>query len=205
MLVAVTHAAHTRLVAGAVVPAVGTWTIDPAHAYVGFSARRLGVATVRAWFRSVSGHVHVAENPKDSSVELVVATASIESGSADRDERLRSAEHIDVARHPTAVFRSTRISWDGHRAQVAGRLTLAGVTNAVEIEVIHRGTIVDPWGSARAVFSALGTVDREDWGLAWNVTLDGGGLLVSREVRIEVDVETVRLPEGGAGGRPVQP
>lgn len=193
------YSSPTRVVAGAVVPAVGLWTIDSDHAYVGFSARRLGVATVRARFPAVSGHVLITEDPADSSVELTVATSSIESGSHDRDEQLRSAENLDVLRHPRAVFRSTRTRWDGQRARVAGQLTLAGVTNAIDVDVTYRRTVVDPWGAARSVFAATTVIDREDWGLAWNVTLDGGGLLVSRDVRVEVEVETVRLAGGGAG------
>lgn len=184
----------TRLVAGTVIPAVGRWVIDPEHAYVGFTTRRLTVSSVRARFTSVSGHVQIAEDPAASSVELVVAMASVASGSADRDHRLRSAEHLDVVRHPTATFRSSRTRWDGQRATVAGHLTLVGVTNMVELDVAYRGTVIDPWGAQRSVFAAAGTIDREDWGLTWNVTLDGGGRLVSRDVHVTIEVETVRVP-----------
>ena len=192
----------TRLVEGRVVPAVGTWKIDPDHAYIGFSVRRLGVATVHARFGLVSGHIDVAEDPSDSAVEVVVSTASVESGSTARDDRLRSAEHLDVTRHPTAAFRSTGTRWDGRLAHVAGQLTLAGVTNAIELDVTYCGTVVDPWEAARSVFTAGLLIDREDWGLTWNVTLSGGEVLVSRHVRLTIEVETVLAPGSGSGPTP---
>jgi polyisoprenoid-binding protein YceI len=182
----------TRLVAGIEVPAVGTWAIDPDHAYVGFSARRLAVASIRGRFAAVLGQVNVAEELSDSSVEAIIATASVASGSGDRDDQLRSAEHLDVDRHPTAVFRSTHTRWNGRRGLVIGQLTLVGVTNTVELEVVYRGTVVDPWGAHRSVFSAGGVINRDDWGVSWNVTLEGGGLLVSRHIGIEIEVETIR-------------
>jgi polyisoprenoid-binding protein YceI len=185
--------APTRLVAGVEVPAIGVWSIDPGHTYVGFTARRLAVAVVRGRFTSVCGHVDVAEDPSKSSVEALVATASVDSGSWDRDERLRSAEHLDVARHPTAVFRSTRMWWNGRRGRMTGELTLVGVTNPVVLDVAYRGTVVDPWGAQRSVFSAGAVLDREDWGLTWNVTLEGGGMLVGRRIHVEIELETVRL------------
>ena len=191
-----TWSAPTRLVAGIEVPAVGCWVIDPDHAYVGFSARRLTVASIRGRFTEVLGQVDVAQDPSDSSIEAVIATASVDSGSGDRDDHLRSAEHLDVDRHPTAVFRSTDVHWKGLRGQVAGQLTLVGVTNTVELEVIYRGTVLDPWGVHRSVFSARGVINRDDWGVSWNVTLDGGGLLVSRYIGVEIEVETVRRPPG---------
>lgn len=191
----------TRLVAGIEVPAVGTWAIDPDHAYVGFSARRLAVASIRGRFAAVLGQVNVAEELSDSSVEAIIATASVASGSGDRDDQLRSAEHLDVDRHPTAVFRSTHTRWNGRRGQVIGQLTLVGVTNTVELEVVYRGTVVDPWGVHRSVFSAGCVINRDDWGVSWNVTLEGGGLLVSRHIGIEIEVETIRRPPSRAEHR----
>jgi polyisoprenoid-binding protein YceI len=186
------------MVAGVEVPAVGMWQIVPDHTYVGFSARRLGVSWVRGWFTSLAGYVDVTEDPSQSSVEAIISTASVDSGSTDRDERLRSAENLDVARHPTAVFRSTDTRWDGRSGRITGQLTLVGVTNTVELQIAYRGTVVDPWGAQRSAFSAEGDIDREDWGLTWNVTLDRGGVLVSRQVRVEIDVEAVRRPLGVA-------
>ena len=181
----------TRVVDGVRVPAAGTWDIDPDHAYVGFRGRHLGLAPVRGMFTSVSGHVEIAQVPSESSVEAVIAMTSVASGSARRDARLRSVEHFDVSRHPTATFRSTRTGWDGRRARVQGQLTIVGVTNTIELRVTYRGTVIDPWGAPRSVFSAVGVLDREDWGLTWNMSLPGGGLLVGRDVRVEIEVETV--------------
>jgi polyisoprenoid-binding protein YceI len=194
----------TRMMDGVRVPAVGTWDIDPDHAYVGFRGRHLELAPVYGRFTSVSGYVEIAEIPSESSVEAVIAMTSVTSGSARRDARLRSVEHFDVSRHPTATFRSTRTRGDGRRARVEGQLTIVGVTNTIALQVTYRGAVVDPWGAPRSVFSAVGVLNREDWGLTWNMSLPGGGLLVGRDVRIEIEVETVRRPSTDTTGRAVK-
>jgi polyisoprenoid-binding protein YceI len=187
-----------RLVDGISLPAVGTWVIDPDHAYVGFRGRHLGLAPIRGRFTSVSGRIEIAEIPSESSVEAEIAMASVISGSRRHDARLHSLEHFDVRRRPTASFRSTRTRWDGRRAQVEGPLTIVGATNTIELCVEYRGTVIGRGGEPRATFSAVGVLDRGDWGLTWRLTLDGGGLLVGRRVRIEIELETVRHPPAGA-------
>ncbi len=190
----------TRVVDGVRVPAVGTWDIDPDYAYIGFRGRHLGLAPVRGRFTSVLGHVEIARIPSESSVEAVIQMTSVSSGSARRDARLRSIEHFDVARHPTASFRSTHTRWDGRRARVEGQLTVVGATNTIELHVAYRGTVVDPWGAARSAFSAVGVLNREDWGLTWNMSLARGGFLVGRDVRVEIDIETIRRPTTDTAG-----
>lgn len=180
------------MVDGVEVPAAGSWIIDPAHTCVGFCVRHLTRFPVRGRFRSVSGLVEVAENPAASRVDATIAMASISSGAGGHDDRLRSSEHLDVERHPTAVFRSTQVRWRGRHARVRGELTILEVTNVVDFAVRYRGTVVDPWGVERSGFSAVGVIDREDWGLTWNVTLEDGGLLVSRRIRVDIDLEAVR-------------
>jgi polyisoprenoid-binding protein YceI len=116
----------------------------------------------------------------------------VTAGSVDGDARLRSPDHLDVARHPTAEFRSTHVDWHGSTALVNGLLTMVGATDAVDLDVRYRGTVVDPWGQQRCGFSAFTTIERDRWGLGWNVTLDDGGVLVSRLITVQIDVETVR-------------
>jgi polyisoprenoid-binding protein YceI len=147
----------------------------------------------------VSGAIQVAEAPDDSTVEVTIDMASVDSGSEARDQHLRSADLFDADRHPTATFSGRATGWQGRRGQLAGELTIRGVTRPVTLDVEYLGHVADPWGGQRAIFTAAGTVNREDWGLTWNMPLDGGGLLVSREIRIEIEFEAV-LETGGEGG-----
>jgi polyisoprenoid-binding protein YceI len=182
----------TRIVAGVEVPAAGTWAIDPGHADVAFIGRHFMLTKVRGRFTDVSGRVTIGEDVADSHVEVTIGTASVTSGADDRDGHLRSPDFFDVERFPTATFASTAVRWDGRRAAVAGELTIVGVTRPVTLDVEHLGTVTDPTGRDRAIFSASTEIDREDWGLTWNVALEAGGILVSKRIRIEIEVETVR-------------
>ena len=168
----------------------GRWVIDPVHSRVRFAVRRRGLAPLRARFRSISGHLETFGDPPGSSVELVVATASIVSGSTGCD--LRAAEQLDVARHPTATFRARSTSWAGGLARFRGCVTIVGVTNEVALDVDIRGTVVDPSVAPRIRFSTAFSIDRESWGLSWNVTLADGRALVERIVDLELELEAVR-------------
>lgn len=181
-----------RTVAGVEYPAAGRWTIDPGHAEVAFVGRHFGLTRVRGRFTAVQGHVDVAEEIADSTLEVTIGMASVHSGDATRDDHLRSADLFDVERHPEATFRSTDITVDGTAGTVTGDLTIKGVTRRVGLAVGYLGHARDPWGSDRAVFSASTTINREDWGLTWNMLLETGGFLVSKEIRLEIEVELVR-------------
>jgi polyisoprenoid-binding protein YceI len=192
-----TSSTPTRTVHGAVLPAVGTWVIDPGHADVAFVGRHFMVTKVRGRFTGVSGAVRIAEDMNASSVEVTIDMASVESGNQVRDDHIRSAELFDVAQHPTATFRSVHVDWTGDHGVVDGDLTIHGVTRRVPLHVVFEGQVRDPWGGERAVFSARTTVNREDFDITWNMALEAGGLLVSREIAIEIDLETV-LETGAA-------
>ena len=184
----------TRTVDGHTVPATGTWQLDPGHTAVEFVGRHFMMTRVRGRFTDVSGAVVIAEDPASSSVDVTITTASVSSGSADRDEHLRSSDFFDVERFPTAAFRSTHVDWQGGTATVTGDLTIVGVTRPVVLDVELLGVTEDPWGGIRAVFSAGTEIDREDWGLTWNQALEAGGVLVSKKIRIEIETETVLVP-----------
>ena len=181
----------SRIVGGVEVPAVGTWVLDPAHSELSFVARHLMVSKVRGRFTTFSGDVTIADEPAGSGVDVTIDMASVNSGSAERDEHLRSADFFDVARHPEARFRSTAVRTSGQRAVVTGDLTIAGVTRAVDLDVEYLGVNTDPWGNQRAMFTAHTEIDREDWGLTFNVTLETGGVLVSKKIRIEIEAQAV--------------
>jgi polyisoprenoid-binding protein YceI len=181
----------SRTIAGATVPAVGTWDIDPGHTDVAFIGRHFMVTKVRGRFTGVTGAVTIAENMNDSKVDVTIDMASVESGSDARDEHIRSAELFDVATYPTATFSCTHVDWRGDRGTVTGDLTIHGVTRQAPLAVSFEGYVRDPWGGDRAIFSARTKVNREDFGVTWNVALEAGGVLVSKEVVIEIDLETV--------------
>jgi polyisoprenoid-binding protein YceI len=186
--------AATRLVAGVKLPAPGRWQIDPGHTEVAFVGRHFMLTKVRGRFTGVTGAIVVTEDPGESTAEVTIDMASVESGSQVRDDHLRSADLFDVARYPTATFSGRAADWLGTRGRLAGELTIRGVARPVTLQAEFLGHVADPWGGQRAVFTAEGTLNREDWGLTWNMPLDGGGLLVSREIRIEIEAEAVLEP-----------
>ena len=181
-----------RDVDGIELPAAGVWRIDPGHADVSFVGRHLLFTKVRGRFRDVSGVIEVGEDPNATTVEVEIDMSSVQSGSDQRDEHLRSEELFDVDRHPTATFRGAASGWTGRTGKLAGNLTIKGVTKSVALDVEYHGFVRDPWGGDRIVFSASATIDREDWGVTWNMPLDAGGLLVSKEIRIEIELEAIR-------------
>ena len=181
----------TRTVDGHVLPAPGVWDIDPGHTDLAFVGRHFMVTKVRGRFTDVTGRVVIAPQMSDSSVEVTIGMASVESGSADRDDHIRSADLFDVERHPTATFVSRTVDWRGTSGTVHGDLTIHGVTRRVPLIVSFEGHVPDPWGGHRAIFSARTAVNREEFGITWNVALEAGGFLVSKDVRIEIELETV--------------
>jgi polyisoprenoid-binding protein YceI len=187
--------AATRLADGAELPAAGRWKIDPGHTELAFVGRHFMLTKVRGRFTGLSGVIQVTEEPGATTVEVTIDMASVESGSQARDEHLRSADFFDVAHHPQGTFSGQAADWHGTRGLLTGQLTLRDLTRPVTLQAEYLGYAADPWGGHRAVFTASGTIDREDWGLTWNLPLDGGGLLVSKEIRIEIELEAVLEPE----------
>jgi polyisoprenoid-binding protein YceI len=182
----------TRTMQGVELPAAGTWTIDPGHAEVGFVGRHFGLTKVRGRFVGVSGTVTVADSIEASQISVDIEMASVNSGDQSRDDHLRSPDFFDVEHHPKGTFRSTAIDSSGATGTVSGDLTIKGVTHPVILHVEYLGHATDPWGGERTVFSAHATINREDWGLTWNMVLEAGGLLVSKDIRLEIEVELVQ-------------
>jgi len=187
-----THeASPTRTIDGHVLPAPGAWKIDPGHTDVAFIGRHFMLTKVRGRFTDVTGTVVIVSNLDDSKVEVSISMASVESGSAERDAHIKSAELFDVDQFPNATFRSTAVDWRGTSGTVHGDLTMHGVTRSVPLAVTFEGHARDPWGGDRGMFSAKTKINREDFGITWNVALEAGGLLVSKDIQIEIDLETV--------------
>jgi polyisoprenoid-binding protein YceI len=188
-----THSAPavTRLACGAELPIPGRWEIDPGHTEVAFIGRHFMLTKVRGRFTGVSGVIEVAEEPGESTVEVTIDMTSVESGNQARDDHLRSPDFFDATAHPTATFTGRAAGWQGTHGTLAGELTIRGITRPVTLAAGYLGHVADPWGGQRAIFTAETTLNREDWGLTWNMPLDGGGLLVSKEIRIEIEAEAV--------------
>ena len=174
------------------IPVSGEYAIDPAHTSVEFVGRHLMITKVRGRFPNVSGAVTIDQEPERSHVEVSIEVASIDTGNADRDAHLRSADFFDADQFPTIGFRSTKVeagtsgSW-----AVTGDLIVRDVTRPITLQVDFDGASPSPAGDQRIAFSAAAEVDREDWGLTWNMGLETGGVLVGRKVRIELNVQAV--------------
>lgn len=174
-----------------------TWQIDPAHSAIEFAVKHMMFTTVRGRFRDVKGTIEVDEqNPARSTVDVEIAAASIDTGVADRDGHLRSADFLDAEKFPKLTFRSKRIEGapkkDGDQFKVVGDLTIRGVTKEVTLDSVYEGTGTDPWGNTRAGIRATTKIDRRDWGLVWNQALETGGILVANDLRIELEVQAVK-------------
>jgi len=178
-----------RTVESSTVPQVGTWKIDQTHSDLRITARHLMVAKVRGTFEDLDGTIVVAENPLESSVEIEAKASSVTTGTADRDNHLRSPDFLDAEQYPLVTFSSTGIAPDGDDWKLTGDLTIRGITKPVTFDLSFEGAVVDPYGNTKAAFSAVGEIDRRKWGLVWNAPLEGGGVLVSEKFKIEFDVE----------------
>jgi polyisoprenoid-binding protein YceI len=189
---AISRMSATRKLDGIELPSAGTWNIDPGHAEVGFIGRHFGLTKVRGRFTAIDGAVNIAGDPAQSHVEVTIQMASVNSGDATRDDHLRSADFFDVENHPIGTFTSTGLAVGGRNATMNGTLTLKGISRPVVLDIEYLGNATDPWNNERSVFSASTQINREDWGLTWNMLLEAGGLLVSKEIRLEIEVELIR-------------
>ncbi len=185
------HSPLRRLGSGDV-PKAGVWKVDPGHAELGFWGRHFMLTKVRGRFTGIDATVVIAADPAESTVEATIEMASVDSGDQTRDDHLRSGDFFDVAKWPTARYRSTNVTWHESKGTLTGDLTIRDVTHPVILDIEFVGAVLDPWGNDRAVFSATGSIDREDWDLTWNMALETGGLLVSKEIQLEIHVELIR-------------
>jgi len=178
----------------------GTWTIDTTHSEVGFSVRHLMVSKVKGKFTDFSGTFVTGENPFDSSVEATVNLSSVDTGNADRDAHLRSADFFDVDQHTLLTYRSTGIRYDDEEGFVVdGELTLRGVTKQVPLQLeIHGFQQATPFGDTRTGFTATGEIDRRDFGVSFNMALEGGGVGLGNKVQVTLEIEAVLQTEPAA-------
>ncbi len=197
------HLVITAILALAFVSVAGaaTWNIDPVHSTAQFKVKHLMISNVTGGFGKVSGVVNF--DPADltkATIEATIDATSIDSGVADRDNHLKSPDFFDVATHPTITFKSKKVEKAGEgRLKVTGDLTIRGVSKEVVLDVEGpAASIKDPWGNTKSGASATTKINRKDFGVSWSKTLDGGGLVVSDDVAITIDVELVQKKEQGS-------
>ena len=183
----------TREFQGLQIPAAGTYVLDAAHKRVGFVVRHLMVSKVRGDFAEAEATVTIGEDPWQSAVTASIKTASVHTGQADRDNHLRTGDFFEAEKYPTIEYRSTGIkSFDGNEFVLNGELTIKGVTRPVELLVEFEGAGRSPYGFDVFGFSATTEIDREDWGLTYNMALESGGVMIGKKVKIEIEGEAIR-------------
>ena len=169
-----------------------TWKLDPAHSTIEFVAKHMMITTVKGRFADFDGTIVAdEENLADSRVDVTMKAASLDTRNEQRDQHLRSADFLDGENQPDLTFRSTAISGTKEHFKLTGDLTIRGTTRPITLDVTFEGNGKDPWGGTRSSFSAHGKIDRRDYGLTWNVALETGGILVSNEVKINIEAQAV--------------
>ncbi len=171
-----------------------TYTIDTQHSAAQFKVRHMMIANVKGEFDKVTGTVEFdPANLAGSSVDASIDVASISTRETDRDNHLKSADFFDVASFPTITFRSSSVAKDGGGYKVAGELTIHGVTKPATLEVeAITDEVKDGWGFLRRGLEAKTKIDRRDFGLVFNIPMDGGGVVVGEKVEITIDIEMTR-------------
>ena len=170
----------------------GTWVIDPSHSRLGFETRHAVITKVRGHFADFEGTIIVGADAASSSAKVTAKLDSIDTGSADRDGHLKSADFFDTENTNELIFESTAIKATGDTFVVTGNLTIKGVTNSIDIAVEPTGTAADPFGNTRAGFEGTAELSRKDYGLIWNVALETGGFLVSDNIKLQLDISAIK-------------
>ncbi len=171
-----------------------TWQVDAAHSAVNLVVKHMVISKVRGQFGRWTARLTLdAADLTRSSVEVEIEAGSIQTGVADRDAHLRSADFLDVEKHPTIRYASRKVeSTSPGKLRVTGDLTIRGVTREVPLDVEVGGQAKDPWGNVRMGFAATASLSRKDFGLTWNQALETGGVLVGDRVDVEIELEAIR-------------
>jgi len=171
------------------------WIIDPMHSQIGFKVKHLMVANVRGTFKEFEASINTKEEDfLSAEVDVWINPASIDTGDAKRDAHLRSPDFFDAENFKEINFagNSFEKTDDDGNYKLYGDLTMKGIKKRISLDVEFSGTIKDPWGNHKAVFSIKGKINRKDWGLNWNAALETGGVLVSEDVWINCEVQLTK-------------
>jgi len=171
------------------------WVVDPGHSEIGFRIRHLMITNVKGIFRNFDAEVSTEDDDfMKAQITCRVESASVDTGSADRDKHIRSAEFFDSDNHPHIIFKATEyenVDNDGSY-ELIGELTIKDITQRVKLDVEFGGIVRDPWGNEKAGFTINGNVNRKDWNLNWNAALDTGGFMLGDDVHISCEVQLMR-------------
>ncbi|MER6784531.1 YceI family protein [Streptomyces sp. NPDC000658] len=172
----------------------GDYAIDPAHSTIGFTARHAMVTNVKGKFTDFTGALHLdGVDPSRSTASIDVTMDSIDTGSADRDGHLKSADFFKTDEFPTMTFRSTSAeALGGDDYRISGELSILGVTKPLTIDLEFNGSAKDPFGNERVGFEGKAEILRSDWGLTWNAALETGGVLVSDKIKLNFDISAIK-------------
>ena len=172
----------------------GDYTIDAAHSTIGFTVRHAMVTNVKGKFLDFSGSLHLdGGDPSASSASIDVKMDSIDTGSADRDGHLKSADFFKTDEFPTMTFRSTKAeALGGDDYRITGDLEILGTTKSITIDLEFNGAAKDPFGNERVGFEGKAEIKRSEWGLTWNAALETGGVLVSDKIKLNFDISAIR-------------
>jgi len=169
----------------------GTWAIDSVHSEIGFTVRHMMVSKVRGRFEKFEGEIVTGDDILDTRATLTVDLNSINTGNEDRDNDLRSSNYFEADKYPTMTYRVLDLRPDGDRYVADGELTVKGITKPVALQVEFHGIRQDPWGGTRAGLSATGEINRKDFGITFDMPMEGGGLVVGDKIKIDLEIEAV--------------
>lgn len=171
----------------------GSYTIDPAHSEIGFTARHAMVTKVRGSFTDFTGSATTEEGLGNASISVEIQAGSLDTRNADRDGHVKSADFFDVETYPTITFTSTGVEAEGDdHLLVTGDLTIKDATKSVTVDFEFDGEVTDPWGNSRVGFEGSTEINRSDFGLTWNAPLKSDGVLVSEKIKLNFDVSATK-------------
>lgn len=169
------------------------WAIDPTHSEIGFKVKHMMFTNVSGKFTSYDATISTEEDDfTNSSIQFSADIASIDTNNTDRDNHLKSADFFDVENNPKLTFISTSLVKSGNDYELTGELTLHGITKTVQLETEVSGLLKDPWGNTKVALNINGKINRKDWGLTWNSALETGGVLVSEEVKLTIELQLLK-------------
>ncbi|GGD80186.1 hypothetical protein GCM10011514_50250 [Emticicia aquatilis] len=172
------------------------WSIDQAHSDITFKVRHLMIAHVKGEFKTFEANIYTSEKDfTTAEIDVWIDAASITTGDVQRDDHLKSVDFLDVINHKQITFTASTIvkAEEKGKHKLWGELTMIGVTKNVVLDVEFGGIVKDPWGNERAGFTITGKINRADWGLVWNTTIEAGGIMVSEEISINCEIELTNI------------
>lgn len=169
------------------------WSIDPTHSEIGFKVKHMMFTNVSGKFGTYDATIETEDDKfQNAAIEFSADVNSISTNNADRDNHLKSADFFDADNYPKLTFIASSFTKDGDHYELTGNLTLRGVTKSVKFPAEFSGLMKDPWGNTKAGLNISGKINRKDWGLNWNSALETGGVLVSEEVRLDIELQLVK-------------